>query len=312
MYFKKLFLHYFFWIHKFFTRLGIHVLPVHYYSPVPDIIELEKTKDVWAVKSELPGIHVDLDEQVDNLTRICLPFQKEYIGNRIRKESMNLGFGTGFKFVEAQALHGVVRHYGPARVIEVGSGSSSYCILKALEKNREETGKDFSLTCIEPFPSHSLKSSSEINLMPRQAQTVPFEVFSELDKGDLLFIDSTHTVKPGGDVNYLILEVLPRLRQGVIVHFHDIFLPFDYDPAVLNTYFHWTETSLLRAFLVGNERAGIIFCLSHLHYDRQEDLKKVFPEYNPRVLENGLIRKRTLFKNLSEHFPNSLYFRILK
>jgi len=138
---------------------------------------------------------------------------------------------------------------------------------------------------------------------------VPFEVFKELGDKDLLFIDSSHTVKPGGDVNYLILEVLPRLEK-VIVHFHDIFLPYDYQRSILQTFFHWTETSLLRAFLIWNEKVRIIFCLSQLHYDYRA-LKEVFPEYNPQLDKDGIRdEKYKPFENPKEHFPSSIYIQI--
>lgn len=103
-----------------------------------------------------------------------------------------------------------------------------------------------------------------------------------------MFIDSSHTVKPGGDVNFLILELLPRLQKGVIIHFDDIFFPYDYQRNVLRTFLHWAETSLLRAFLIFNEKAKIVFCLSLLHYDRQDVMKEVFPEYSHQGDENGL------------------------
>jgi len=129
-----------------------------------------------------------------------------------------------------------------------------------------------------------------------------------LQQGDLLFIDSSHTVKPGGDVNYLILEVLPRLRKGVIVHFHDIYLPFDYQRDVLQTFFHWAETSLLRAFLIFNDKARIIFCLSHLHYERRDALREVFLEYSPQGDVNGLrLEEYKPFKLVPEHYPSSIY-----
>ena len=153
----------------------------------------------------------------------------------------------------------------------------------------------------------------EINLIEKQVQAVPFEeAFGELGENDLLFIDSSHAVKPGSDVNHLILEILPRLHPGVIVHFHDIYLPFDYQRSVTQTFFHWMETSLLRAFLVHNERARIIFCLSQLHYDRREALREVFPEYNPQSDINGLrdARYKPFQEPVNEHFPSSIYIRI--
>ncbi len=302
-------------LHKLGTRFGIHILPVHYYSPMPDIVALEKKKSQWAYKSELPGIDINLNKQIEDLQSICLPYQREYANNEAYKYAVEKAFGPGFGYIEAQALHGAIRHFKPKRIVEIGSGVSSWCMLNAIEKNKFDTGYNCELTCIDPNPTQNTKNliGSKINLIPVQAQSVPFEkAFSHLEKNDLLFIDSSHTVKPGSDVNYLCLEILPRLKPGVIVHIHDIFLPFDYTRDVLQTYFHWTETSLVRAFLTHNPKARIIFCLSHLHYERQNELAKIFPEYNPQKDKDGLID--SIYKPFTlppkEHFPSSLYIQI--
>jgi predicted O-methyltransferase YrrM len=308
---KNTFLRIFLYIHKIFIRVGIHILPVYYYSPVPNIVELKKTKNIWARKSELPGISVNLDEQVQNLRAICLPYQSEYTGNRFYKEALSKGFGLGYGYLEAQALHGVIRYYKPKKIIEVGSGVSTYCMLAALAMNENETGESSQLTCIDPHPSYRLRALKRITLLTKKVQTLPLDTFKELGKGDLLFIDSSHTVKPGSDVNYLILEVLPCLRDRVIVHFHDIYLPYDYERAVLKKFFHRTETSLLRAFLIFNERIDIIFCMSQLHYDRKNELKEIFNEYDPQVDNDGLEDDDYKpFDPILQHFPASIYFQI--
>lgn len=298
-------------IHKLGIRFGIHILPVHYYSPIPNILELQKTRDVWTKKSELPGVTVNLDEQVAHLKAICLPCQSEYAGNIVYQEGMSNHFGPGYGYIEAQALHAFIRHYKPKRIVEVGSGVSTYCMLKASEMNSKETGQSSRIVSIEPYPSEKLRNLSQIELIPQQVQAVPLEVFTELGQRDLLFIDSSHTVKPGGDVNYLILEVLPRLHTGVIVHFHDIFLPYDYQRDVYRTFLHWAETSLLHAFLIFNERIKIIACLSQLHYERKDVLQDVFPEYNPQPDVNGLSPETDKpFDPTPEHFPSSIYIQI--
>ncbi|MCL4503941.1 MAG: class I SAM-dependent methyltransferase [Deltaproteobacteria bacterium] len=300
----------FFRFYKFGTSLGIHVLPVHYYSPVPNILELERTKGIWARKSELPGISIDIDDQVENLRMICLPWMGEVLGNKIYLDGVMGGFGPGFGYIEAQALHAIIRHYKPKKIIEVGCGVSTYCMISASKKNTEEVNQTSKIICIEPYPSPKLNALSEIEMIPEKVQNVPIEPFERLEDGDLLFIDSSHTVKPGSDVNYLILEVIPRLKPGVVVHFHDIFLPYDYQRDVLSTFLHWTETSLLRAFLINNNKVKIIFCMSQLHYERKDILKEVFPEYTPQLDKNGLRdSKYRPFEQISQHFPSSLYIQ---
>lgn len=299
-------------LHRLAIRFGYYILPVHYHVPVPNIIELEKTREIWAKKSELPGLTVDLDAQVNAIKAVCLPYQKEYIGNTTYREAVRDHFGPGYGYIEAQALHAVVRYYKPKRVIEIGSGVSTYCIWKACRKNDEETGERTRIICIEPYPSQRLQVFPEIELIAKPVQSVALETFGSLDRGDLLFIDSSHTVKPGGDVNHLILEVLPRLRPGVIVHFHDIYWPYDYQRDICQTFYHWAESSFLRAFLIFNQRAKILICLSLLHYERQDLLKEVFPEYNPQSdidgLQPGHYRP---FEPIYEHFPSSTYIEIL-
>ncbi len=293
-------------VHEVGARLGVHILPIHYYSPVPNILELRRTRDLWAHKSDLPGISINLEEQCEMLRRVCLPYQSEYEGNKTYLEGVANHFGPGFGYIEAQALHAAVRHFKPRRIIEVGSGVSTYCMLKAVELNYERAH----ITCIEPYPSPRLKNISGVELFEHPVQCASFDLFEKLRANDLLFIDSSHAVKPGGDVNFLVLEVLPRLRPGVVVHFHDIYLPYDYPRDALKTFIHGMETSLVRAYLIWNERMQILFCLSHLHYERQEVLLEVFPEYKRQGGEDGLVPDSFKpFAASHEHFPSSLYLQ---
>src|SRR5690625_523778 len=299
-----------FHVFKLFSRAGIYILPAHYYVPIADVNRLEKTKEAWAVKSSLPGVYSNLDEQAGMLKEICLPFQKEYERNHIYKTAVSEHFGPGYGYIEAQALHGFLRHFRPEKIIEVGSGVSTFCMIHALGKNRKEQSTLSQLTCIEPHPSEKLQRMDGIRLINKPVQQVSLETFTALEAGDFLFIDSTHTITPGGDVNYLILEILPRLQKGVLVHFHDIFLPYDYPRNVLSSYFQWMETSLLRAFLVNNSKARILFCLSQLHYGRPEVLKQVFPEYIPAPGNDGLEPGGALQPETG-HYPASIYIEIL-
>jgi predicted O-methyltransferase YrrM len=284
---------------------------VHYYSPVPNIVELKRTKHIWAKKSELPGIEVNLDAQVSMLKRMCLPFRDEYLANKYYKHGTESGFGPGYGYIEAQALHAAVRYYKPTRIVEVGAGVSTYCMWNAARLNDAESGTQTRLTCIDPDPSPALRSLEGVSLIRNTVQAVPMDVFLHLEQRDLLFVDSSHTVKPGGDVNHIILELLPGLRDGVIVHFHDITLPYDYQRDVLETFLHWSETSILRAFFMFNSRARILVSLSMLHYERPESLLEVFPEYRRALDEDGLmVGPYKAFQSSADHFPSALYAEI--
>jgi hypothetical protein len=299
-------------LHKLGVRCGVYILPTHYYSEIPNVLELEQDKAVWARKSELPGIPADLDQQERSLKEVCLPYQQEYAGNPFYKEAVAQGFGPGYGYIEAQTLYAMVRFLKPQRIIEVGSGVSTSCMLAAAHANQSETGRMASMTCIDPFPSTKVRLLREIELLPEKVQKVPVEKFASLGPSDLLFVDSTHTVKAASDVNFLILEVLPRLRSGVVVHFHDIHLPYDYQPDVLTAFYHWAETSLLRAFLINNSRAKIRFSLSHFHHERSDTLKHIFPEYSPERFVGGLVDNgQGPLSQSHKHFPTSTYIDIL-
>ena len=248
------------------------------------------------------------------LREVCLPFADETRGNAVYRQAVREGFGPGYGYIEAQALHAVVRHFRPRRVLEVGSGVSTWCLRHALRCNAEaEAGGAFSLTCVEPHPAPALRRLEGIRLIERPVQELdPEELVRELGDGDLLFIDSSHSVRPGGDVNFLVLEVLPRLRPGVVVHVHDIYLPYDYSPYVLRTFFHWSETALLRAFLIHNAHVRPLFCQSQLHDARPEALRDVHAEYVPQRHVNGLVAEEVgPFESPPGHFPASLYFQVV-
>jgi predicted O-methyltransferase YrrM len=300
-----------FYAHKLLAKAGLHVLPVHYYTCVPDVNELAQTRETWAHRSEMPGITLNLEQQIATLKEICLPYHDEYRDGATYREATRKVFGPGYQPIEAQALHGVLRHYKPNTVIEVGSGVSTCCIADALHRNKNETGKAAELISIEPYPSKLLESFPDARLIRKPVQSVPLDVFQKLESGDLLFIDSSHAVKAGSDVNFLILEVLPRLQPGVIVHFHDIYFPYDYQRDLLKTFLFWEETVLLRAYLTYNDRARVLLCLSLLHYDSPETLSQVFPEYRPQPGRDGLLPDDTKpFAQLTTHFPCSTYIQI--
>jgi predicted O-methyltransferase YrrM len=220
----------FFEVYELGTRFGIHILPVHYYSAEPNIVELRKTKDLWAKASSLPGIRVDLDAQLKVLERACASFASEVAGATTYRTAIARNFGPGFGYIEAQALHGVIRTYAPARIVEIGSGVSTYCSYIALRAN-EIDGKVWEMTCIDPDPSSALRdlvrAEPKIRLITQKVQAVSLQEFTRLSADDLLFVDSSHAVKAGSDVNHLILEVLPRLNAGVLVQFHDNYFPYD-------------------------------------------------------------------------------------
>jgi hypothetical protein len=103
-------------------------------------------------------------------------------------------------------------------------------------------------------------------------------VFERLEAGDILFIDSSHVVKTGSDVNYLFLEVLPRLKPGVVIHVHDIFLPHEFPKAwVMDLHLFWTEQYLLQAFLTHNAEFEVLFANAYMGARHQTEMQRTFP-----------------------------------
>jgi len=256
-------------------RHGFHVTPVHFYQPIPDTQALPE--GLWTQPSDLPGIDINESMQLD-LLRFFSKFRDEYKRFPTKptpQEHQFYLYNLLFDGVDALAAYSMVRHFQPRLIIEVGSGFSSLVLGDAAVRN-----KDSALICVEPFPRGFLREGFPDlqSFIKEKVQDIDLNFFSQLRAGDMLFIDSSHTVKIGGDVNYLFLEVLPRLKPGVIVHVHDIFLPFDYRRDwVLDELRFWTEQYLLQAFLVFNAEFEVLMANSYLNQYHQEDLKAAFP-----------------------------------
>jgi hypothetical protein len=287
-------------------RLGIHVLPKHYYSPVPDHAWLKEHKELWTGRVNLQGVEWDLDCQMDWLVRMCEPYYDEVRGLGFYTEASSVGWGPGFGAIESQVLHCVIRSLAPPRILEIGSGVSTACMVNAAKSNNQENKPAARITCIEPYPKPAFRGLSGIRHIQELCQAVPREIFAELEAGDLFFVDSSHAVKTGSDVLRIYLEIIPRLPPGVIVHIHDIFLPYLYSRDALTNFFDWQETALLAALMTNNSRLSVLTCLSALHYDRSKELRALLSDYQSQANEQGLHVNRTA---LQGHFPASLWLR---
>lgn len=297
-------------LHRAALPFGFFLLPRHYYVPFADLRQLKRNKERWARPSRMAGVEFDLDRQAETLLQVVLPFRTEYERNESFLEAVRRNCGPGYGYIEAQALHGVIRYFKPGRIIEVGSGVSTFCMLEAAKVNGSSDGGGVELTCIQPYPSGWLKSAP-VNLVSREVQDVSPETFDTLGPGDLLFIDSSHTVRLDGDVNYLYLEILPRLNPGVVVHIHDIYLPYDYQRDADRTMFQWMETALLHALLINNDRFEVLFCMSALHYAHRDELLEAFPSYRAQKNDQGLrVTEDDTFGPFETHFPSSIYLRV--
>jgi len=263
-------------IFPFWEKHGFHVTPVHFYQPIPDTQSLPDA--LWSTRSELIGIDMNDSFQLELVQKHFTKFRGEYenFSTGPSDEPGHFYASKGpFRGIDAIVAHCMVRHYQPGLIIEIGGGVSSLVLGEAAVKNNNG-----SLICIEPFPNKVLTQGFPglQSLIEKKVQDVDLGFFSQLGPGDILFIDSSHTVKIGGDVNYLFLEVLPRLNPGVIVHVHDIFFPFDYRRDwVMDEFRFWTEQYLLQAFLSFNSQFEVLMANRYLSYNYRKDLKAAFP-----------------------------------
>jgi hypothetical protein len=257
-------------------RHGFHVTPVHFYQPIPNTQSLPET--LWDRASELIGIDMNDAVQLDLLRNHFPKFRDEYdqFPAEATSEPGRFSLKNGlFDGTDALVAYCMIRHFQPRLIVEVGSGFSSLVAAEAMAKN-----KNSALICIEPFPLDFLRKGFPglRSLVEKKVEDVELEFFSQLGSGDILFIDSSHTVKIGGDVNYLFLEVLPRLKPGVIVHVHDIFFPFDYRRDwVIDKFRFWGEQYLLQAFLTFNSEFEVLMANRYLAHRYLEDVKAAFP-----------------------------------
>ncbi len=176
----------------------------------------------------------------------------------------------------------MIRAHHTRRVVEIGSGFSTLISLEALRKNVPDGS--FQLTCVEPYPKNWLLKLP-IELCTAKAEDVDLNTYVSLEAGDILFIDSSHVAKLNSDVNFLYMRVLPRLKSGVIIHIHDIYIPYEY-PRVHFTQkpsYYWNEQYVLQAFLSGNRDFEVLLPGYYAQTDLQAAFKSTFMSYNPAV-----------------------------
>ena len=272
-----------------YEQRGWHITPVHYYQPIPDSREL--SADLWSLRSSMCGVDINEQFQIELLSKFHSAFSSEY--DRFPASSsdpLQFHFSqTVFCSVDAELLYCMIRHFKPRTMIEVGSGMSTLLAAEAMRKNEME-GHPGKLTAIDPYPREFLHRGVPglTELLEAKVQSVPIERFCALEANDILFIDSSHVIKIGGDVIYEYLDLIPRLQPGVIVHCHDIFLPAEYPKSwILEQRWFWTEQYLLQAFLAFNSAFEVLMAGSFLHLYHSEKLKAAFASYNPATVWPG-------------------------
>ena len=265
-----------------FSRHGLYLLRKHYYAPIPE--EEDCTEEFWNSVSELVGIDIDEERILSYVERELAAYNKEFRCYPIREEESRGGYyllNGRFMAVDGNMYYSLIRRIKPKRILEIGCGFSTMLASDAIQKNRDE-GAACRLICVEPYPPSQIKDGSLqiAELLEKKVQRVEMEVFARLEADDILFIDSTHVLKSGGDVQYLYCEILPRLQPGVLVHVHDISLPRPYPKVYYEqNYYFWNEQYVLQAFLTYNSRAEVVWPGNYMMLKRPERMLALFPEF---------------------------------
>lgn len=266
-------------------RRGLHLTPVNYYQAIPNTAELPE--DLWQRRSELVGVDLRESAQLELVSALAADYAAECadLPRAPLTDAHAFYFGNSwFDSIDAEFLYGMIRRFRPQRVVEIGSGYSTLIAAEAARANASLDGHRTQITAIEPYPRQFLvdHAGDRWQLVRSPVEQVPLSVFTELEPNDILFIDSSHVVRIGGDVVFELVEILPRLAPGVIVHVHDIFLPDEYPrPWVMGMHRFWNEQYLLQAFLMYNREFQVLAASNFLHRDHPELLTRLFRSYPP-------------------------------
>jgi predicted O-methyltransferase YrrM len=264
-------------------QLELFVPPGHYFSPIPSIPEIRlQENELWPSERNLRTLG-GIDWNEENQLKLLETFKKYYKdlpfeaqkARRLRYFYRN----PSYSYSDAIFLYCFIRHLKPKRIIEVGSGYSS-CLM--IDTNEIHFQGSIALTCIEPYPKLlksliSKRDCDTIQIIDKRLQDVDMSLFQQLSPGDILFIDSTHVSKIGSDVNQVFFNILPALKDGVFVHFHDIFCDFEYLREWVYKGVAWNEAYLLRAFLQWNWQFQIAFCNTYLESLYEPEFTLHFP-----------------------------------
>jgi hypothetical protein len=267
---------------------GFLPMQVHFYSPVPDLDDL-RIHRVWEKQSELAGIDFRAERQIQLLRKLGKNAGNECNWPAIPTEDPYAFYSenNSFSFGCAASLYSIIRSFKPRRIIEVGSGYSSLVISSAITRNGSES-EPCEYRIVDPYPSPKIEKGLPglTRLIKERVELQDPAFFDPLAENDILFIDSGHTVRTGGDVNFLYLDILPRLAPGVMVHIHDIPMPYEYpEKYFTNPSFRmfWTESYLLQAFLCFNNQFEIMLAMDYIMTKKLDEFRKAFPHYDPEV-----------------------------
>jgi hypothetical protein len=246
-------------------KIGIFPIRDHYYEPLFNPKELR-----YSLRDDryLPGIDLNIDVQLELLNK--LDFNDELLSIPIDKKDElqfyynNMSFPPG----DSEYYYSLIRLFKPKKIIEIGAGYTSLMAIEAINQNkRDKDNYSCELILIEPYEMKWI-NNLDANVIINKVENVNSAIFNSLGENDILFIDSSHIIRPQGDVLFEYLEVIPCLKKGVLIHIHDIFTPKDYSNHwVLDEVLFWNEQYLLEAFLSFNNDFKVIAALNFLYHN---------------------------------------------
>jgi predicted O-methyltransferase YrrM len=262
------------------TRLWVP--PGHYHSPYPDLEEIRARRAELfdGTPPAIPGIDLHPDDQLALVHSFRGLYGPDVLADEPRPDRRYHAANDFFRFSDAFFLQCMLRRFRPRRVVEIGSGFSSAAMLDC---DDEHLGGALELTFVDPHPERLQEllwpeDRARVRLLARPVQSIDDAVFDALEVNDVLFVDSSHVSKTGSDVNHVVFHVLPRLRPGVLVHFHDVPYPFEYPEPWVFEGRAWNEAYLLRAFLYENRRFRVLFHPSYVAALNMELARTWFPK----------------------------------
>jgi hypothetical protein len=270
----------------------IFVPPGHYYSPIPSKEDHKRVFD--EINPGHSGIDIKENNQLAFIEELApyyesipdFPFEK---GEKYRYSYEN----HYYSFSDATIFSCLVQHVKPRKIIDIGGGDTTLLILDLNDTVFQKLPAE--VTVIEPYPDR-LKSmlwpNDRLTIITDKVQNVDLSLFDQLQSGDILFLDSTHVSKLGSDVNYILFEILPRLKPGVMIHVHEIFFPFEYPSSFYFDGKYWNELYLWRAFLMYNTCFEISLFNSFLEYRYPDILRQKFPRYFKQGLPDVVVQNQ--------------------
>ena len=272
---------------KALKLIGIFPIRNHYYEPqfIHNNIKFKNQK----------YIKINFNRNYNIIKK--LKYNRELEELNLKSRKSKFGFFINNSFFETgdfDFLYQFIRYSKPKKIIEIGCGYSSIIAYEAIIKNFEYHNNLCKMTCIDPGNIDQIRNLDKVKFINKKIEKIKIDIFKNLNRGDLLIVDSTHMIKPDGDVLKIYNEIIPNLKRGVNVMIHDIFIPYEYPKDWLDKHIlFWNEQYLLQAILL-NSKYKILAPLYYLKKNKFKQLKKVCPYLT------------------KDSRPSSFYFKIVK